>query len=99
MFKLCFIWNGRKCLKGFENTLKQINACNGRHCGDTFPGPNKDNKPSMWTENWTTQWVFTIIKNVETWDSFMKVTRPLPFILKKYLTGSVCLVMRQLKDQ
>ncbi|XP_009107264.1 beta-galactosidase 11 [Brassica rapa] len=32
-----------------------INACNGRHCGDTFPGPNKDNKPSMWTENWTTQ--------------------------------------------
>ncbi|XP_010489252.1 PREDICTED: beta-galactosidase 13-like [Camelina sativa] len=32
-----------------------INACNGRHCGDTFPGPNKDNKPSLWTENWTTQ--------------------------------------------
>ncbi|CAH2051537.1 unnamed protein product [Thlaspi arvense] len=32
-----------------------INACNGRHCGDTFPGPNKDHKPSLWTENWTTQ--------------------------------------------
>ncbi|CAN8229350.1 unnamed protein product [Cochlearia groenlandica] len=32
-----------------------INACNGRHCGDTFPGPNKENKPSLWTENWTTQ--------------------------------------------
>ncbi|KAJ4889184.1 Beta-galactosidase 13 [Raphanus sativus] len=32
-----------------------INACNGRHCGDTFPGPNKKNKPSLWTENWTTQ--------------------------------------------
>ncbi|CAA7016575.1 unnamed protein product [Microthlaspi erraticum] len=32
-----------------------INACNGRHCGDTFPGPNRDNKPSLWTENWTTQ--------------------------------------------
>ncbi|XP_010530895.1 PREDICTED: beta-galactosidase 11-like [Tarenaya hassleriana] len=32
-----------------------INACNGRHCGDTFPGPNRPNKPSLWTENWTTQ--------------------------------------------
>ncbi|XP_010548094.1 PREDICTED: beta-galactosidase 11 [Tarenaya hassleriana] len=32
-----------------------INACNGRHCGDTFPGPNKEHKPSLWTENWTTQ--------------------------------------------
>ncbi|CAF1706391.1 unnamed protein product [Brassica oleracea var. botrytis] len=32
-----------------------INACNGRHCGDTFPGPNRDHKPSLWTENWTTQ--------------------------------------------
>ncbi|CAD5329984.1 unnamed protein product [Arabidopsis thaliana] len=32
-----------------------INACNGRHCGDTFPGPNRENKPSLWTENWTTQ--------------------------------------------
>ncbi|GMJ08130.1 beta-galactosidase 13 [Hibiscus trionum] len=32
-----------------------INTCNGRHCGDTFSGPNKPNKPSLWTENWTTQ--------------------------------------------
>ncbi|GMI88071.1 beta-galactosidase 13 [Hibiscus trionum] len=32
-----------------------INTCNGRHCGDTFYGPNKPNKPSLWTENWTTQ--------------------------------------------
>ncbi|KAL0733187.1 hypothetical protein Bca4012_009397 [Brassica carinata] len=32
-----------------------INACNGRHCGDTFPGPNREHKPSLWTENWTTQ--------------------------------------------
>ncbi|KAG7618891.1 D-galactoside/L-rhamnose binding SUEL lectin domain [Arabidopsis thaliana x Arabidopsis arenosa] len=32
-----------------------INACNGRHCGDTFPGPNRHDKPSLWTENWTTQ--------------------------------------------
>ncbi|KAK8522219.1 hypothetical protein V6N13_115195 [Hibiscus sabdariffa] len=32
-----------------------INTCNGRHCGDTFTGPNKPNKPSLWTENWTTQ--------------------------------------------
>ncbi|KAL5788850.1 hypothetical protein ACOSP7_005799 [Xanthoceras sorbifolium] len=32
-----------------------INTCNGRHCGDTFPGPNRPNKPSLWTENWTAQ--------------------------------------------
>ncbi|KAK6924521.1 Beta-galactosidase, beta-sandwich domain [Dillenia turbinata] len=32
-----------------------INACNGRHCGDTFAGPNKPYKPSLWTENWTAQ--------------------------------------------
>ncbi|KAJ1411692.1 Glycoside hydrolase, family 35 [Sesbania bispinosa] len=33
-----------------------INACNGRHCGDTFSGPNKPYKPSLWTENWTAQY-------------------------------------------
>ncbi|KAJ0077209.1 hypothetical protein Patl1_36031 [Pistacia atlantica] len=32
-----------------------INTCNGRHCGDTFVGPNKPDKPSLWTENWTAQ--------------------------------------------
>lgn len=32
-----------------------INACNGRHCGDTFTGPNKAYKPALWTENWTAQ--------------------------------------------
>ncbi|KAF2322731.1 hypothetical protein GH714_029786 [Hevea brasiliensis] len=32
-----------------------INTCNGRHCGDTFTGPNNPNKPSLWTENWTAQ--------------------------------------------
>ncbi|KAK4284853.1 hypothetical protein QN277_001631 [Acacia crassicarpa] len=33
-----------------------INACNGRQCGDTFSGPNKPYKPSIWTENWTAQY-------------------------------------------
>ncbi|KAL6219204.1 hypothetical protein ACLB2K_012410 [Fragaria x ananassa] len=33
-----------------------INTCNGRHCGDTFVGPNKPNKPALWTENWTAQY-------------------------------------------
>ncbi|KAK6282884.1 hypothetical protein POUND7_016709 [Theobroma cacao] len=33
-----------------------INTCNGRHCGDTFTGPNRRNKPSLWTENWTAQY-------------------------------------------
>ncbi|OWM80414.1 hypothetical protein CDL15_Pgr019694 [Punica granatum] len=33
-----------------------INACNGRHCGDTFTGPNRPYKPSLWTENWTAQY-------------------------------------------
>ncbi|XP_062002238.1 beta-galactosidase 13-like [Rosa rugosa] len=33
-----------------------INTCNGRHCGDTFQGPNKPNKPALWTENWTAQY-------------------------------------------
>ncbi|GAV60295.1 Glyco_hydro_35 domain-containing protein/BetaGal_dom4_5 domain-containing protein [Cephalotus follicularis] len=30
-----------------------INTCNGMKCGETFGGPNSPNKPSMWTENWT----------------------------------------------
>ncbi|KAL5779420.1 hypothetical protein ACOSQ2_010157 [Xanthoceras sorbifolium] len=30
-----------------------INACNGMRCGETFKGPNSPNKPSIWTENWT----------------------------------------------
>ncbi|KAF5185581.1 Beta-galactosidase [Thalictrum thalictroides] len=33
-----------------------INTCNGRNCGDTFTGPNKANKPILWTENWTAQY-------------------------------------------
>ncbi|OVA19595.1 D-galactoside/L-rhamnose binding SUEL lectin domain [Macleaya cordata] len=33
-----------------------INTCNGRNCGDTFTGPNRPNKPSLWTENWTAQY-------------------------------------------
>ncbi|CAA2991953.1 beta-galactosidase 13-like [Olea europaea subsp. europaea] len=33
-----------------------ISTCNGRQCGDTFPGPNGPNKPSLWTENWTAQY-------------------------------------------
>ncbi|PQQ14410.1 beta-galactosidase 11 [Prunus yedoensis var. nudiflora] len=33
-----------------------INTCNGRHCGDTFTGPNKPHKPTLWTENWTAQY-------------------------------------------
>ncbi|KAJ8424862.1 hypothetical protein Cgig2_003149 [Carnegiea gigantea] len=33
-----------------------INACNGRHCGDTFAGPNAPTKPAIWTENWTAQY-------------------------------------------
>ncbi|PHT99370.1 Beta-galactosidase 16 [Capsicum chinense] len=30
-----------------------INASNGLRCGETFKGPNSPNKPSLWTENWT----------------------------------------------
>ncbi|KAK6923722.1 Glycoside hydrolase 35, catalytic domain, partial [Dillenia turbinata] len=30
-----------------------INTCNGMRCGETFAGPNSPNKPSIWTENWT----------------------------------------------
>ncbi|KAL5752456.1 hypothetical protein ACOSQ2_022963 [Xanthoceras sorbifolium] len=33
-----------------------INTCNGRNCGDTFSGPNRPNKPVLWTENWTAQY-------------------------------------------
>ncbi|KAL8556439.1 hypothetical protein ACS0TY_004040 [Phlomoides rotata] len=33
-----------------------ISTCNGRNCGDTFPGPNGPDKPSLWTENWTAQY-------------------------------------------
>lgn len=35
----------------------QIITCNGRHCGETFSGPGP-NKPSLWTENWTAQYVY-----------------------------------------
>ncbi|TYH65480.1 hypothetical protein ES332_D06G059000v1 [Gossypium tomentosum] len=30
-----------------------INTCNGFECGVKFEGPNSPNKPSLWTENWT----------------------------------------------
>ncbi|CAK7354686.1 unnamed protein product [Dovyalis caffra] len=33
-----------------------INACNGLKCGETFGGPNSPTKPSLWTENWTSQY-------------------------------------------
>ncbi|CAN1771305.1 Beta-galactosidase 13, partial [Linum perenne] len=33
-----------------------INTCNGRHCANTFSGPNRPNKPSLWTENWTSHY-------------------------------------------
>ncbi|MCD9642803.1 beta-galactosidase [Datura stramonium] len=36
--------------------MAQINTCNGRHCADTFTGPNGPDKPSLWTENWTAQY-------------------------------------------
>lgn len=35
----------------------QINACNGRNCGETFAGPNSPTKPAVWTENWTSRYV------------------------------------------
>ncbi|CAL9217357.1 unnamed protein product [Arabidopsis halleri] len=31
--------------------LSQVNACNGRQCGETLKGPNSPNKPAVWTEN------------------------------------------------
>ncbi|KAM3360953.1 beta-galactosidase 16 [Capsicum galapagoense] len=30
-----------------------INTCNGMRCGETWKGPNAPNKPSIWTEDWT----------------------------------------------
>ncbi|KAL6855899.1 hypothetical protein ACP4OV_018701 [Aristida adscensionis] len=33
-----------------------IPTCNGRNCGDTWPGPADKNKPLLWTENWTAQY-------------------------------------------
>ncbi|KAG8048213.1 hypothetical protein GUJ93_ZPchr0008g12393 [Zizania palustris] len=33
-----------------------IPTCNGRNCGDTWPGPASKNKPLLWTENWTAQY-------------------------------------------
>ncbi|KAL6661951.1 hypothetical protein ACP70R_001335 [Stipagrostis hirtigluma subsp. patula] len=33
-----------------------IPTCNGRHCGDTWPGPADKSKPLLWTENWTAQY-------------------------------------------
>lgn len=33
-----------------------IPTCNGRNCGDTWPGPLNKTKPLLWTENWTAQY-------------------------------------------
>ncbi|PAN36604.1 hypothetical protein PAHAL_6G296200 [Panicum hallii] len=33
-----------------------IPTCNGRNCGDTWPGPTNKTKPLLWTENWTAQY-------------------------------------------
>ncbi|XP_027368337.1 beta-galactosidase 16-like [Abrus precatorius] len=33
-----------------------INTCNGLRCGKTFARPNSLNKPSLWTENWTSRY-------------------------------------------
>ncbi|KAE8707220.1 Beta-galactosidase 16 [Hibiscus syriacus] len=33
-----------------------INTCNGMRCGETFGGPNSPDKPSLWTEDWTSQY-------------------------------------------
>lgn len=40
------------------NDMLQINSCNGMRCGETFKGPNSPNKPSLWTENWTSLYVY-----------------------------------------
>ncbi|KAF7140964.1 hypothetical protein RHSIM_Rhsim06G0100700 [Rhododendron simsii] len=37
-----------------RDTHIEINTCNGMKCGQTFLGPNSPNKPSIWSENWTT---------------------------------------------
>uniref|UniRef100_A0A804P1W4 Beta-galactosidase n=1 Tax=Zea mays TaxID=4577 RepID=A0A804P1W4_MAIZE len=33
-----------------------IPTCNGRNCGDTWPGPMNKSMPLLWTENWTAQY-------------------------------------------
>ncbi|KAL5778798.1 hypothetical protein ACOSQ2_009535 [Xanthoceras sorbifolium] len=33
-----------------------INTCNGKKCGETFAGPNSPNKPSIWTENYSSRY-------------------------------------------
>ncbi|ONM04238.1 Beta-galactosidase [Zea mays] len=33
-----------------------IPTCNGRNCGDTWPGPTNKSMPLLWTENWTAQY-------------------------------------------
>lgn len=48
----CTLYHNEEAL--MECSL-QINSCNGMKCGQTFVGPNSPNKPSIWTENWTTQ--------------------------------------------
>ncbi|EPS74283.1 beta-galactosidase, partial [Genlisea aurea] len=42
--------------KQYDAPQLVISTCNGRQCGDTFPGPNGPDKPSLWTENWTAQY-------------------------------------------
>ncbi|KAK4843900.1 hypothetical protein QYF36_014099 [Acer negundo] len=48
-------WAGTMVV-GLKTGVPWINTCNGRNCGDTFPSPNKPNKPVLWTENWTAQY-------------------------------------------
>ncbi|KAJ6405348.1 hypothetical protein OIU84_013330 [Salix udensis] len=52
--KLYASQGGPIILSQIENEYKNINACNGLRCGETFSGPNSPRKPAIWTENWTT---------------------------------------------
>ena len=50
----------------YWRSSRQINACNGMRCGETFKGPNSPNKPSIWTEDWTSLYVSHIAINLFT---------------------------------
>lgn len=58
----------------FVGCCYQISTCNGRNCGDTFPGPNGPDKPSLWTENWTAQYV--VDPSSSPFSSFSKILDP-----------------------
>lgn len=77
VIKLIIYNHLRKNMNTYNSCMcMQINACNGMKCGQTFVGPNSPNKPSIWTENWTSQYVTKIFALISKKNKIQHANRP-----------------------